>query len=653
MRMEAAISAVKESRMNQSQAGAEYGIPPSMISKTLTGRRCLDTKKGRKCMLPAEVEDIIEMYCLTMSDAAHGICAKDIGLIAREMMLHLRPDCTGFTASSTWVTGFLERHPRVSKRRAQALDRTRAGGLNKDQCTEYFNMLGDSIKFCEDNSPGGQLPANFRLNLDESAAIGQGEGKCVIGRKGASSIHTLCDGVRAVNCRMSQVAMISAGDHIFTPSYIIEGVEEPVSQIHEDGGLNSLPPQCKWALSPKGSLTDENWDRMVVPDIIEQITRLREKEGLPDQWALLTLDGFTSHSYCIRSLTSFYDSKIMLLRLPSHSSHALQALDVTVYHPLKSHLREAITHVRAGSHDALNKWDLLRLFHKCWELSMEGNALAIAGMRKVGIQPYNPNWVEDHSDVFKPSQAFSTSGDNAAMARICQENDEVHLLSDASSILTATRLLDKLRQNRPLFENVCQLSNVTIEDVEMMLMNVKLAKFANNPINAIIPHPWWDRLCIQLGEARYEEDGQGNARRIGNNFESRSASMVLNFPERVERLRVEEERKHREACEAEANRREKQAIEAEIVKVMQNCGGYLDDTFDPRSQFLKSDVVKLFFRNNDLKRRDDYFHFFEQVEPPREVRQGLLLPQAIEYLDTLIRFNASLDVCDESRIDWV
>jgi hypothetical protein len=251
-------------------------------------------------MLPVEVEDMIEMYFLSMSDAAQGITSSEISTIAREMMNYLKPDKTGFKASHTWIRGFLDRHPRVSKRRAQALERVRAGGLNKELCEDYFATMGTCIKFCEENSlHGGQLPGNYRLiNLDESAVIGQGEGKTVIGRKGANAIHTVCDGVRAVSCRMSQVALISAGDHVFDPSYIIEGIEPPTSQIQAaDGGLTSLPPQCKWSMSPKGSLTDEVWDNMVVPDIIDQVHRLRVKDNRPDQWPLLTLDGFTSHSY--------------------------------------------------------------------------------------------------------------------------------------------------------------------------------------------------------------------------------------------------------------------------------------------------------------------------------------------------------------------
>jgi hypothetical protein len=354
-------------KLTQAQAAAKYSIPPAVLCKTIKGRRSLDTKKGCGTVIHRDVEEALVMYCLQMSDAASGITPTEIGWIAKAAMHYLQPQNTTFCASSTWVTGFISRHQQIAKRRAQALERNRASGLNEDIVEDYFVVLAGAIKHCEDNSPSRSLPPNFRLNLDESAAIQQAQGKLVLGRFGASSIHTVCEGVRSVNCRMSQVAMISAGDARFHPSYIIEGVEEPTAEIQPDGSLRNLPAECKWTMSPKGTLTDEIWEEMVVPDIIDQIEKLRVKEQLPGQWALLTLDGFTSHSYCHKSLVAFLEAKIMVVRIPSHSSHALQALDVTVFHPLKVDLRESITLLQHDSLDTLTKWDLLRLFHKSWD----------------------------------------------------------------------------------------------------------------------------------------------------------------------------------------------------------------------------------------------------------------------------------------------
>jgi hypothetical protein len=54
-RMETAIFAVKDKAMSQAQAAVQFGIPASIISKTVNGRRDLDTKSGRGSMLPGEV----------------------------------------------------------------------------------------------------------------------------------------------------------------------------------------------------------------------------------------------------------------------------------------------------------------------------------------------------------------------------------------------------------------------------------------------------------------------------------------------------------------------------------------------------------------------------------------------------------------------
>jgi hypothetical protein len=43
-RVETAISAVKDKTMSQAQAAVQFGIPASIISKTVNGRRDLDTK---------------------------------------------------------------------------------------------------------------------------------------------------------------------------------------------------------------------------------------------------------------------------------------------------------------------------------------------------------------------------------------------------------------------------------------------------------------------------------------------------------------------------------------------------------------------------------------------------------------------------------
>lgn len=126
--------------------------------------------------------------------------------------------------------------------------------------------------------------------------------------------------------------------------------------------------------------------------------------------------------------------------MPSHTSSALQVLDVAIFAPLKSLFREVIDAYLHQTHPhALKKEDILRLFHKSWvstnqmadELEkgkFKGafNAYARKGFASVGLYPLNMNWVEEHPEVFAISnKVFSTSADseNAELAAVAIEED--------------------------------------------------------------------------------------------------------------------------------------------------------------------------------------------------------------------------------------
>jgi hypothetical protein len=367
-KMTGAAEEVKSGKLTQKAAAEKYSVPLSTLNKTLTGKRDVATKKGRPSAFPVHVEQTIELYALQMSDAATGLTFSNLRTIALQVMSTMDPENTEFKASDKWVHSFVLRHPRISRRRAQALEKNRARGLNEEITRDYFEVLETAIAYCKANSPSLDLPPDFIANLDESAAILQAEGKTVVGRKGSSSIHTVTEGGRSVSARISQVALVGGGTVRFHPSYLIEGIDLPLDQLLPwNYELVHLPAGHAYCMVPKGSLTDESWAKVVVPDIIKQYNALRAEKGMPDQWALIVLDGFTSHSYCVEALQMLLEAKIMVVRMPSHSSHALQPLDVAIFHSLKVLLRELIDCAAKESIIPLTKWDLLRLFHKSWE----------------------------------------------------------------------------------------------------------------------------------------------------------------------------------------------------------------------------------------------------------------------------------------------
>ena len=189
------------------------GVSPSTLTKTITGKRKCDDHVGRPSLIPPTLENSIEMYCLKMSDSGWGLSRRRLKLVAGQHSVALG---IPFKASNTWLDGYLNRHPRLSQRRAQAFDRKRASGLNPDQAKEYFKTLKKSIDYCiEESNNICSLPPNFVLNLDESAVKVQDDGELII-RRGQKSVHKLDYG-SFCSTRVTSVNMISAGDFVPTP----------------------------------------------------------------------------------------------------------------------------------------------------------------------------------------------------------------------------------------------------------------------------------------------------------------------------------------------------------------------------------------------------------------------------------------------------
>ena len=75
------------------------------------------------------------------------------------------------------------------------------------------------------------------------------------------------------------------------------------------------------------------------------------------------MDGFGSHVYSYKSLEMLKKNKIKAIRMPSHTSSALQPLDVVVFRPLKALFNLLVKAWLAGN-SVMTKFDVLRLFHK-------------------------------------------------------------------------------------------------------------------------------------------------------------------------------------------------------------------------------------------------------------------------------------------------
>ena len=106
---------------------------------------------------------------------------------------------------------------------------------------------------------------------------------------------------------------------------------------------------------------------------------------------MLVLDGFGSHT-----TYEFFEyaklNKILLLKLPPHSTHLTQPLDVGLFQALKQYYAEAIdAAVKAGNVD-FDKLDFLACFESIRAQAFTKSNI-LSAWKNTGLIPYNPRVV--------------------------------------------------------------------------------------------------------------------------------------------------------------------------------------------------------------------------------------------------------------------
>ena len=120
-------------------------------------------------------------------------------------------------------------------------------------------------------------------------------------------------------------------------------------------------------------------------------------------YRLLILDGHNSH--CTLHFCQFAEKhRIIILCLPSHTTHALQPCDVAVFSPLAS-LWKAEVNAASRKNTPIDKHNFLSHYHAARTQAFQPETIQ-AAFRKTVIYPFNPNAI--NPAVFEPSKNTTT-----------------------------------------------------------------------------------------------------------------------------------------------------------------------------------------------------------------------------------------------------
>jgi len=123
----------------------------------------------------------------------------------------------------------------------------------------------------------------------------------------------------------------------------------------------------------------------------------------PEDYRLLILDGHNSH--CTYPFIKFAaEHRIIIICLPSHTTHALQPCDVSVFGPLAHAWKSQVTQA-SQNNIAITKNNLLLYYHKAQAVALKPTTIKSA-FRKTGIYPFDRNAIP--LSAFKPAKNTTT-----------------------------------------------------------------------------------------------------------------------------------------------------------------------------------------------------------------------------------------------------
>ncbi len=279
------------------------------------------------------------------------------------------------------------------------------------------------------------------------------------------------------------------------------------------------PAGWYYATSPNG-YTDDELGLLWLEKVFEEQTASLAR----GQRQIRITDGHGSHETA-DFLTFCFSHNIMLLRLPAHTSHLTQPLDVGCFGPLKKYYRDEVERLCQGGANKIQKRTFIDIYNYARTKALTMSNID-GGWRKTGLYPFDPEQVLSQvrtrpQTLPNASTANSTSTTDQNNILTLQTTRAVHqhvsrLLESSTSLNTpAVKRIKTLGHaaERAIAQNVL----LTAENARLLAQNQERSRR-----KATRNH--------QLGRARLMTfDDIATARHVWNRDQQQSSTAVVEF----------------------------------------------------------------------------------------------------------------------------
>lgn len=373
-----AVQAIREDGCSINAAANRFGVPATTIRRRLKSS-CFDKKPlGPSSLLGITNEKKLVLHINKLQKSGFAPTRKEVRVMAYKLasQLKLRHNFNNELgmAGEEWLQLFLHRNPELTIRKAEAVSLPRAE-VCKANVDKYFQLLEETlVNHNLLNKPGSIY------NVDETGLQLNSRPGNVIAAKGSKQVANITSAEKGET--ISLIACCNGEGVFLPPTCIMKGKNKKPE--YQDG----MPPGSQIVMSQKSAYVNN--------DIFFEWLKTQFAPRKPQGTVLLILDGHSSHCSSTEMLEFAEKENILLLCLPSDSTHFLQPLDRSFFKSLKGHYYETCKNfTKRNPTRRLNRLIFGKLLSEAWAKAATVKN-GISGFRATGIIPLNPDVIPDH-----------------------------------------------------------------------------------------------------------------------------------------------------------------------------------------------------------------------------------------------------------------
>lgn len=370
--LESAIEAVKNNQMSMSQAARCYGIPRSTLQKRVNGQRGVkSTTGGRPTAIPIAVESNIASCIKTMEKWGFGLSkAEVLQAITRYLTENeIQNPFKNSVPGDEYFYSFKKRHG-LSQKKPQAVEIARKRNVDPFVMADYFQLVQKVTH---------GVPPERIYNVDESSFCLDPTRVKVVGEKGRAA-HRVTAGPARENISVLMGANAVGGK--LPPLIVFKAKNVWTSWM---ASKEDEFPGLAYAATPNGWMDTETFTNYFERQFLKVIPKERP--------VVLIYDGHSSHT-SLKLIETAMQEKVVILKLPPHTSHLLQPMDLSVFKSLKHKYDEKLIAWQRKNYGVkASKSVFSSLISRSWTQFDKTNI--ISGFKKAGIFPFSDKVIPD------------------------------------------------------------------------------------------------------------------------------------------------------------------------------------------------------------------------------------------------------------------